>query len=158
MPRDVPPLNVNLPNSESTTLLAETLAQHLQMGDTLLLSGPVGAGKSHIARALIRAFFGAAQEVPSPSFTLVQTYSDEAIEIWHADLYRLTHSGEVVELGLEDAMGRALCLIEWPDRLGELTPKTAVHLSLAYAGDGRSAAVDGANATLRAALTTAFTT
>lgn len=103
----------------------------LGAGDTLLLSGPIGAGKSHFARALIStalAEHGVAEDIPSPTFTLVQTYQAGMLEIWHSDLYRLTHVDEVYELGLFDAFETALCLVEWPDRLGQDAPKQALHL------------------------------
>ena len=97
-------LTLHLPDADATARLGQYLARHLGRGDTLLLSGPVGAGKSHLARALIRARFGADTEVPSPSFTLVQTYGDPGeVEVWHADLYRLSHPDEIHELGLEAA-------------------------------------------------------
>lgn len=105
-----------------TAGLARAFAAVLHPGDALALRGPVGAGKTHFARALIRARQGdPAEDVPSPTFTLVQTYHDPmGSEIWHADLYRLTDAGELVELGLEDAMSEALTLIEWPERGGDL--------------------------------------
>lgn len=124
------------------TVLADQLATHqladafsgvLQPGDTLLLDGPIGAGKTTFARALITrclALAGAPPEdIPSPTFTLVQTYIAGAFEIWHADLYRLTHPDEVLELGLEEAFSTAVCLIEWPDRLGNDIPEKALRLS-----------------------------
>ena len=147
---------VFLPTAEMTDQFARICAQHLGMGDTILLSGPVGAGKSHFARAFIRHHFGPQEEVPSPSFTLVQCYTNPQIEIWHADLYRLGHSADIIELGLEDAIGSALCLIEWPDRLGSFVPKRAVNISLSVQGDGRSAVISGAGAQLASALRSAF--
>ena len=104
-------------DAELTTALARALAPDLRAGDTILLEGPVGAGKSHFARALIRARLESpAEEVPSPTFTLVQTYDGDP-PIWHADLYRLSDVAEVEELGLLDAMADAITLIEWPDRM-----------------------------------------
>ena len=93
-----------------TACLARVLAALLGPGDSVLLDGPVGAGKTHFARALIRARQGdAAEDVPSPTFTIVQTYEDAAgTEIWHADLYRLIDPAELFELGLEDAMPEAI--------------------------------------------------
>lgn len=132
-------LSVFLPSDEATDALGQTLAHHLVPGDTLLLSGPIGAGKSHLSRALIRARLGRMEDVPSPTFTLVQTYEDAEGDIWHADLYRLTHPDDVLELGLEDAFQSAICLIEWPDRLGPLAPQDAIDITLTAEGTGRRA-------------------
>jgi len=100
----------------------------LRPGDVLLLEGEIGAGKTHFARSLIQSQMDTPEDVPSPTFTLVQTYDTGTGEIWHSDLYRLTDVSEVMELGLDEAMERAICLIEWPDRLGPDTPDTALHL------------------------------
>jgi len=119
-----------------TAGLAARIAPLLRAGDCLLLEGPIGAGKSTFARALIRARLALPDlEVPSPTFTLVQTYDAGGVEVWHCDLYRLTHPDEAVELGLDAALDEAICLIEWPDRLGSLVPATALTLTFA-AGDG----------------------
>ncbi len=125
-------------DEELTAGLARALAAVLAPGDTLLLDGPVGAGKTHFARALIRARQGdAPEDVPSPTFTLVQTYLDtQGVEIWHADLYRLTDASELVELGLEDAMEQAIALIEWPDRMAPPPPE-ALTVTLAATADDR---------------------
>lgn len=132
---------LSLPSPEATTALAEWLAPRLGPGDVLLLSGPIGAGKTHFARALIQACLatvGVHEDVPSPTFTLVQVYDAGADAIWHADLYRLTHPDEVIELGLEQAFETAICLVEWPDRLGAATPDDALSLTFApKGGDGR---------------------
>lgn len=136
---DLISFSVFLPTAEATDALGERLAAILQPGDTLLLTGSIGAGKSHLSRALIRARLGRMEDVPSPTFTLVQTYEDPEGDIWHADLYRLSHPDEVIELGLDEAFSTAICLIEWPDRLGNLTPPTAIHISLSLEGDGRRA-------------------
>jgi tRNA threonylcarbamoyladenosine biosynthesis protein TsaE len=126
-----------------TTRLGAWLAANLHAGDTVLLRGAVGAGKSHVARSVIQSRLGRLEEVPSPTFTLVQTYGEGADEIWHADLYRLGHADEVAELGLDDAFGRAICLVEWPERLGRSTPPSALHIGLAPAGAGRQATLRG---------------
>lgn len=126
-----------LAGSEETDRIARALAPELRAGDVLLLAGPVGAGKSQFARATIRARLGEAEEVPSPTFTLVQVYG-EAPEIWHADLYRLSGPGEIAELGLEEAFGRAICLVEWPDRLGPLAPEGALRIDLAPVAEGEA--------------------
>lgn len=130
------PLTLRLPTEADTAAFARRLAVHLRPGDCLLLSGPIGAGKSFFARALIRAALAnPAEDVPSPSFTLVQTYQAPGYEIWHCDLYRLTTVQDVAELGLDDAFATAVCLIEWPDRLGNAAPPGALHLTFG-AGEG----------------------
>ena len=145
-------VSIYLIDGDATDRLGAWLSGHLIAGDCLLLSGPIGAGKSHLARALIRARLGRMEDVPSPSFTLVQTYAAD-IEIWHADLYRLSHPDEVIELGLEDAFSSAICLIEWPDRLGNLAPMNAIMVTLGAEGDGRRVQIDcGPRPGLRAAL------
>ncbi|WP_288938771.1 tRNA (adenosine(37)-N6)-threonylcarbamoyltransferase complex ATPase subunit type 1 TsaE [uncultured Roseovarius sp.] len=121
-------LHLNSP--DRTCAVAQALAPHLTAGDVILLSGPVGAGKSHFARCLILALLDTPEDVPSPTYTLVQTYPGRSGEIWHADLYRLTDVGEIEELGLIEAFEHAICLVEWPDRLHELAPETALHIAL----------------------------
>ena len=124
---------VILVNEADMSALAERIAPLLRVGDTLLLSGPVGAGKSAFARALIRArLHSPLEEIPSPTYTLVQSYPAPDGDIWHSDLYRLSHFSEVFELGLDEAFETAICLIEWPDRLGDVAPRNA--LKLAFGG------------------------
>ena len=135
----------HLPDDAAATRFGTALAGGLVAGKPLLLHGPLGAGKTHIARAVIRALAGEGTEVPSPTFTLVQVYDAPGAEVWHADLYRLTHPDEVIELGLLEAMDHAIVLIEWPERLGSLTPANAMHITLDYLGDGRSARIRGAS-------------
>lgn len=134
-----PDLTLALADETATSLLGARLADGMVAGDCLLLEGPIGAGKSHLARAFIRHLLGPGTEVPSPTFTLVQCYDGPDCDIWHADLYRLGHPDEVLELGLEEAMETAICLIEWPDRLGRLAPADALRLRLEPKGEGRLA-------------------
>lgn len=135
-----PPINVHLPDPAATEAFGAWFAPRLRPGDCVLLEGPIGAGKSLFARALIQTRLGRAEDVPSPTFTLVQTYEAD-VEIWHADLYRLSHPDEVFELGLDAAFDSAICLIEWPDRLGRFAPAGALRLVFAAEGTGRSVAV-----------------
>ncbi len=123
---------------EDTSALAARLGAGLVAGDVVLLSGPVGAGKSLFARALIQARLadlGRYEDVPSPSFTLVQTYDLGKVEIWHADLYRLSDPYDALELGLEQAFDEAICLVEWPERLEEFCPASALHVTFEPCAD-----------------------
>lgn len=120
-------------SADQTEDLARRFADIAAAGLTILLEGPVGAGKSAFARAMIQRLMrraGAVEDVPSPTFTLVQTYEVGDLEIWHADLYRLTSPDELIELGLEAAFDTGLCLIEWPDRMEGLDPAGAVRITL----------------------------
>lgn len=139
-------LSLPLPDAAATDRLGRWLAGRLGAGDVVLLSGPIGAGKTHLARALIQTRLAAAglfEDVPSPTFTLVQSYEAGGLTVWHADLYRLSHPDELAELGLEEAFGAALCLIEWPDRMGAMAPADALHVKLSADGEGRLAAFTG---------------
>ncbi len=107
----------------------------LRLGDVLLLKGDLGAGKSTFARALIQSLCGKDTEVPSPTFTLVQTYDADEFTLWHFDLYRLKHPEEVYELGIEEAYHNGVSLIEWPDRLGGQIPPGALELEFKYGVD-----------------------
>lgn len=115
-------------NPDQTAELAKAMAQALGPGDVILLDGPVGAGKTHFARAVILALLATPEDVPSPTYTLVQSYHGRTGEIWHADLYRISDLAEIEELGLLQAFDEAICLIEWPDRLDDLAPDSALHM------------------------------
>lgn len=129
---------LTLASPDDTCALAMALGARLRAGDVLLLSGEIGAGKTHFARCLIQSRLDAPEDVPSPTFTLVQVYDTANTEIWHADLYRLSSPDDCIELGLTDAFETAICLVEWPDRLEDLTPAKALHLTLAdRGGDAR---------------------
>ena len=113
---------------DETAAFARKIAPELRTGDVILLEGHIGGGKTHFARSLIQYLLASSEDVPSPTFTLVQTYETGNSEIWHSDLYRLSHPDEVFELGLIDAFSDAICLVEWPDRLGDLAPISALTL------------------------------
>ena len=128
-------ITTKLTSPEATQHIAARLAERLSAGDTLLFTGDIGAGKTHFCRALIQAALGYAEDVPSPTFTLVQVYEVHQSEIWHADLYRLSNPDEVVELGLAEAFDTAICLVEWPDRLAELAPENALSIFLSMTAE-----------------------
>jgi tRNA threonylcarbamoyladenosine biosynthesis protein TsaE len=129
------PITLHLPDLAATGRLAARLAPRLRPGDAVLLEGPLGAGKSAFARALLRALAGdPGLEVPSPSFTLVQTYAlPGGWEAHHYDLYRLSGPAEVAELGWDEARD-GLVIVEWPERLGGLRPEGALTVRLAQGG------------------------
>ncbi len=125
---------VTLPNEQATRRLAIDIATILEAGDLITLSGDLGAGKTAFARALIRAVAGDdAIEVPSPSFTLMQVYELPRFPIVHADLFRLSGSSELAELGFEDLPENAVTLLEWPDRAANYLPTDRIDISLMLA-------------------------
>jgi tRNA threonylcarbamoyl adenosine modification protein YjeE len=135
-------IEIEIASPQEMQDLARDLAPVLAAGDVLALSGPLGAGKTAFARALIQtrlAACGRHEEVPSPSYTLVQTYDLGDAELWHVDLYRLGDASELAELGLDDAFGTAIMLIEWPDRLGRLLPARHAAIAFAFLPDGDEA-------------------
>lgn len=120
-------------SEEDTVELARDLAEKLVAGDILLFYGDLGMGKSVLARALIKHLCKSPEmEVPSPTFTLVQSYDSPLGEILHFDLYRLCDVSEVYEIGWEEAMeaGEGVVLVEWPERLGALMPESAIHIHI----------------------------
>ncbi len=130
--------SIELASEHATRKLANALHPAAAPGHTLLLSGEIGAGKTFFARAIIQGLlapYGTPEDVPSPTFTLVQTYQIPGLEIWHSDLYRLCGIEEVAELGLLDAFETAFCLVEWPDRLGAERPKDALSLTFGMSAD-----------------------
>lgn len=131
-------------NEAQTVAFAGYIAETLQNGDILCLQGPLGAGKSVIARSIIQSLLNNGElEVPSPTFTLAQTYEWHDTLIWHFDLYRLEDPEEIYEIGWEEALSNGLLLIEWPERLGPLKPQNAKTLSIAAHGDSRTMTYDG---------------
>jgi tRNA threonylcarbamoyladenosine biosynthesis protein TsaE len=137
-------MRIDLPDQDATESLAARLAASVRPGDAILLRGPLGAGKSTLARAFLRAAArDPALEVPSPSFTLVQSYETERGDIHHFDLWRLDGPAGLVELGW-DELSRDIVLVEWPERLAHLTPQDALHITLEITGpDSRKAELAG---------------
>lgn len=114
------PQTLFLPDEAATAQLGALVAPHLKTGDVVYLQGNLGMGKSALARGLIRALTNLDQDVPSPTFTLIQSYPTAAFELLHLDLYRLKAPEEAYELGLDEALAHAVLVIEWPERLAHL--------------------------------------
>ena len=129
-----------LEGEAATARLGAAVAAELKVGDVVCLSGPLGAGKSTLARGLIRALTSPDEEVPSPTFTLVQFY-DGATPVAHFDLYRLTSPDEAFELGLDEALEDGAAVIEWPQRLEGRLPPDRLDIEIAFdeTGEGRRA-------------------
>jgi tRNA threonylcarbamoyladenosine biosynthesis protein TsaE len=131
---------LELADLAATERLAACLASIARAGDVIGLAGDLGAGKTAFARAFIRALTKPDEEVPSPTFTLVQVYEGASGPIYHFDLYRVRSPAEAWELGVEEAFAAGISLIEWPDRLGPLAPAGALTLRFASApGQGEEA-------------------
>jgi tRNA threonylcarbamoyladenosine biosynthesis protein TsaE len=135
---------VPLADEAATASLATRIAHLARDGDLIALRGELGTGKTSFARAFIRALGPADEEVPSPTFSLVQTYDTAAGSVWHFDLYRIRRPEEALELGIEDALAEGIVLIEWPDRLGALLPPERLDVMLApgTGPDARTATID----------------
>ena len=130
-----------LPDLAATAALARKLAPWLKAGDVVALHGGLGAGKTTFSRALISALLEQDTEVPSPTYTLVQTYDGPNFPIFHFDLYRLEDPSEVFELGWDETQD-GLALIEWPDRAGAHLPAWRLDLHLDLVGDNRTARLE----------------
>ncbi|EHH06657.1 MULTISPECIES: bifunctional tRNA (adenosine(37)-N6)-threonylcarbamoyltransferase complex ATPase subunit type 1 TsaE/phosphotransferase [Agrobacterium] len=156
MSEDILPITIPLEGEKDTIRLGEDLALALKPGDCLALIGDLGTGKSTLARAFIRAVADEPDlEVPSPTFTIIQTY-DARIPVAHLDLYRLSDVSELDELGIDEMLEDGICLIEWPDIATDiLPPEQTVTLTLTHSGEGRLASIE-APAKLKAPLERVF--
>lgn len=130
---------IDLPDEAATQRLGAAVAAALQPGEAICLSGPLGAGKSTLARALIRALTTPGEEVPSPTFTLVQFYEGARLNVAHFDLYRLTSPDEAYEIGLDEALEDGAVVIEWPERLDGRFPPDRLDIEIAMDGEARQA-------------------
>jgi tRNA threonylcarbamoyladenosine biosynthesis protein TsaE len=128
-------IEILLPDEAATQRLGQTLAGSLRPGDAVCLTGPLGAGKSTLARALVRALTSPDDEVPSPTFTLVQFYDGRGFPVAHFDLYRLTDPDEAYEIGLQEALEDGAALIEWPQRLQGRLPADRLAIDIQPVGD-----------------------
>ncbi|MEJ0096770.1 MAG: tRNA (adenosine(37)-N6)-threonylcarbamoyltransferase complex ATPase subunit type 1 TsaE [Bauldia sp.] len=138
------PLIIDLPDEAATAALAEDVAARLKPGDVVALSGGLGAGKTTFARALLRALADdPGLDVPSPTFTLAQTYRAGRLAVTHFDLYRLASPDELDEIGFAEAAEDGAVLVEWPERAGDRLPATALDVAFVIAGAGRRAMVTG---------------
>ncbi|CAN7508269.1 tRNA (adenosine(37)-N6)-threonylcarbamoyltransferase complex ATPase subunit type 1 TsaE [Phenylobacterium sp. LjRoot219] len=130
------PATLPLPDEAATQALGRALAAALRPGEALCLAGPLGAGKSTLARALVRALTTPTEEVPSPTFTLVQFYEGARLNVAHFDLYRLTSAEEAYEIGLDEALDTGAAVIEWPERLEGDLPRDRLDVEIALSGMG----------------------
>jgi tRNA threonylcarbamoyl adenosine modification protein YjeE len=137
MPRAVS-VTVHLPDVPAVKRLGASLAALLATGDVVLLRGDLGAGKTELARAMIQARTGASVEVPSPTFTLIQSYDTLTLHIAHADLYRVEALGELAELGLDEAMEDGVLLVEWPERAEGQWPASRLEIAIVLQPDGQT--------------------
>ena len=132
----MPVFQLELPDLSATQNLGALLADGLTAGDVISLSGPLGAGKSALARSIIVSANPNETDVPSPTFSLVQTYElADGTPLWHLDLYRIETPEDAMQLGLDDAFVDAVCLIEWPDRLKNCLPKSTLSIHIYQACD-----------------------
>ncbi len=136
---------LTLPNQAATERLGRAAAARLGPGEAICLYGPLGAGKSTLARALVRSLTDEAEEVPSPTFTLVQSYEGRAFPVAHFDLYRLKSADEAYEIGLDEALEVGAVVIEWPERLGQALPpdRLAIHLAPGESEGARTVRIEG---------------
>ena len=129
---------MTLPDEAATARLGAAIAARLQAGEAVCLSGPLGAGKSTLARALVRALTTPDEEVPSPTFTLVQFYEGPRLRVAHFDLYRLSNPDEAYEIGLDEALDDGAAVIEWPERLSGRLPPDRLDVEIGLEHQGRS--------------------
>lgn len=140
----MPTFSLSLPDEAATERLGAALAERLRPRDVVALVGGLGAGKTTLARAILRAAAGdPTLVVPSPTFTLVEVYDTPRGVFWHFDLYRLEAPEQVFELSWEEARADGIALVEWAERLGPLMPRERLTVTLSIEGEGRRAILEG---------------
>lgn len=137
------PMTVALASEAETVALGAKIGALAARGDMIALRGALGAGKTSLARGIIRARLPTADDVPSPTFTLVQVYDDAVVPIFHFDLYRLTSPEDALELGLDDALAQGIAIVEWPERLGGRRIGNTLDIALSIDGATRRAVLSG---------------
>ena len=133
---------VSLSDESQMLAFGAKLIAQLFTGQTVCLTGGLGAGKTTLVRGMIQSLLGPI-DVPSPTYTLVQTYDCPEFELWHCDMYRLEKPEDGYELGLIDAFDETVCLVEWPNKLGSLIPEDALHIDISFEGQGRKVTLKG---------------
>lgn len=131
-------MRFDLPDADATARLGAAVARALKTGEAICLFGPLGAGKSTLARGLVRALTRPDEDVPSPTFTLAQFYDGAHFPLAHFDLYRLTLAGEAHEIGLDEALEDGAAVIEWPERLDGLLPPDRLDIEIEIKGEARA--------------------
>ena len=126
---------INLPTLDATKDLAARIAKCLRVGDIVALKGPLGAGKTTLARYVIQGLGWMESEIPSPTFTLAQEYDFSKFTLWHFDMYRLEAPEDAFEIGVEEAFATGVSLIEWPERLGGYLPLQRLDVTLSFRND-----------------------
>ena len=124
-----------LKNEQDSKQLAQQLANELKPDDILAFSGDLGSGKTFLCREIIKNLCGRQTNVTSPTFNLLQIYEYKNCSIYHFDLYRLKHSSEVYELGIEEALSGHICLIEWPELIDAILPEDTIHINIEITGN-----------------------
>ncbi len=128
---------------KDTCAVAAWLAERVSAGDVIALYGTLGAGKTAFCRGFIQSLIGNTEDVPSPTFTLLQVYDTPVFPVYHFDMYRLKTPDEAYEIGIEDAFAEGVSLIEWPEKIGSLLPKKHISVQIQIQTDYRKIAIEG---------------